>query len=132
MRTESSETVAVRAMADFRAEVSSRRGEDIDLRLEERRIQELANAWAREAMADLKKRADTDSSEVAIEGQRWGNRRVHRGEYQTIFGVFVAGAQRVPTIGPRSRGNSDGLAPRGSSRERTRLGWRASPRGPSP
>src|SRR4029077_4835582 len=32
------------------------------------------------------KGADTDASEVEIEGQRWGNRRVNRGEYQTVFG----------------------------------------------
>src|ERR1700679_290482 len=86
MNNERAESVADRAMRDFRREVSSRSGEDIDLKLEEGRIQELSKAWAREAMAELMKRADTDSSEVEIDGQRWGNRRLHKGEYQTVFG----------------------------------------------
>lgn len=76
-------------MREFRSEVALRSGEDIDLRAEERRIQELANGWGRETMASLMKRADTDSSEVEIEGQRWGNRRVHPGEYQTLFGAVT-------------------------------------------
>lgn len=37
-------------------------------------------------MAVAMKRADTEGSEVAIEGQRWGNRRVYAHEYETVFG----------------------------------------------
>jgi len=73
-------------MAAFRWEVGQRSWDGLDLREEERRVQELAHAWAREAMAEVMKRADTQASEVEIEGQRWGNRRVNRGEYQTVFG----------------------------------------------
>ena len=87
MNTESTETATERAMREFRWEVAARSGAGIDLRDEERRIQELANAWGREAMVAVMKRADTASPEVEIEGKRWGNRRVHPGEYQTVFGV---------------------------------------------
>jgi hypothetical protein len=86
MGIEHEETAATRAMREFRAEMRTKAGEAIDLLVEERRIQEMANAWARETMFETIKRADTDASEVEIEGKRWGNRRAHKGEYETVFG----------------------------------------------
>jgi hypothetical protein len=39
-------------------------------------------------LAEAMGRADTASSEVAIEGKRWGNRRVQKASYQGIFGTM--------------------------------------------
>ena len=86
MDIEQEETAAARTMREFRAEMRAKAGDAIDLVVEERRIQEIANAWARETMAETMKRADTEASEVEIEGKRWGNRRAHKGEYETVFG----------------------------------------------
>lgn len=86
MNSERAETGAEREMRQYRAEASSKRVEEIDLVVEERRIQELLNAWGRERMAEVMRRADTDAPEVEIGRERWGNRRVHKGEYQTVFG----------------------------------------------
>src|SRR5260370_39687108 len=52
----------------------------------ERRVQELANAWGRVQRARAMTRADTDAPEVDIDSLRWGNRRSHPGEYQTVVG----------------------------------------------
>jgi hypothetical protein len=76
-------------MREFRTEMLSKPSEELDLLAEERRVQELANAWAREAMAEVMKRADTSAPEIEIAGQRWGNRRTHRGEYHTVFGPIT-------------------------------------------
>lgn len=89
MTNEIAETAADRAMKEYRAEVATKRAEAIDLLVEERRIQELANAWGRERMAEVLKGADSEAPEVEIDGQRWGNRRVHPGEYQTVFGALT-------------------------------------------
>jgi len=92
MNTERAETAAKRAMREFRTELSSRPSDErdeLDLVVEERRVQELAKAWARETIVEVMKRADTDAPEVEIAGQRWGNRRVQKGEYQTLFGLVT-------------------------------------------
>ena len=60
---------------------------EIDLLAVEREVRALIEARGRELMTTALKQADTSSSEVAIDGQRWGNRRVLRGEYQPAFGV---------------------------------------------
>ena len=73
-------------MAEFRREVTSTGAEGIDLLAIERRVQELANAWGRAAVAEAMKRADTEAPEVTINGERWGNRRVQKGTYATCFG----------------------------------------------
>jgi len=76
-------------MREYREEMRSRSSEGLDLLAEERRVQELSNGWAREAMAEVLRRADTTAPEVEIAGQRWGNRRIHRGEYHTTFGPMT-------------------------------------------
>ena len=89
MKTEQVETAAERAMREFRQEMAQTPCEEIELVREEKRIQELANAWAREAMGEVMKRADTTAPEVDIAGERWGNRRVSKGEYETVFGLIT-------------------------------------------
>jgi hypothetical protein len=53
----------------------------------EEEIRALIDARGRELMGKALKQADTDAPEVEIDGQRWGNRRVHRCEYHSAFGV---------------------------------------------
>lgn len=89
MKTEQTETTAERAMRAFREEMASKSGEEINLLVEERRIQELVNTRGRELTIEVMKRADMDAPEVEINGERWGNRRVQPGEYQTVFGVVT-------------------------------------------
>jgi hypothetical protein len=49
-------------------------------------VQEMANTWGRLQMAVAMRRADSEASEVDIDGQRWGNRRVQAHDYETVFG----------------------------------------------
>ena len=78
-----------RQMRELSEEVERLEAEAVDLEVIERRVQELANGWGRVQMARAMKRADTDAPEVDIDGQRWGNRRSHPGEYQTVFGALT-------------------------------------------
>jgi hypothetical protein len=78
--------VAERALADFRREVKAMPPDGIDLLAVERKVQELLNAQGVAVMREAMARADTDAPEVMIEGERWGNRRVIRGTYTTMFG----------------------------------------------
>jgi hypothetical protein len=81
-------TDAERALRDYAKKVGSMRVEDVDLLSVEEEIRALVEARAREVMAVALKRADTDAPEVEIDGQRWGNRRVERGEYHSMFGAM--------------------------------------------
>jgi hypothetical protein len=73
-------------MNEFRRELTAIAPDAVDLLAIEQRAQELANAWSRAAVAEAMKRADTDAPEVVINGEAWGNRRIHRGTYTTSFG----------------------------------------------
>jgi len=75
-----------RQMRELSEELDGLDADAVDLDVIERRVQELANAWGRVQMKRAMKRADSDAPEVDIDGQRWGNRRTHPGEYQTVFG----------------------------------------------
>ena len=95
-----------RALREYAKKIGSMRVEDIDLLSIEGEVRALAEARAREVMAVALKRADTDAPEVAIDGQRWGNRRVDRGEYLSMFGpmaiersTYQAAAGRRPSRG---------------------------------
>jgi hypothetical protein len=79
-------TAIERQMRELGLELDGLDADAVDLEVIERRVQELANAWGRVQMARAMKVADPSASEVDIDGQRWGNRRSHRGEYQTVFG----------------------------------------------
>jgi len=82
-------TDAERALRDYAKKIGSMGAKDIDLLSIEEEVRVLAEARAMELMAAALKRADTDAPEVEIDGQRWGNRRVERGEYRSMFGVLV-------------------------------------------
>jgi hypothetical protein len=75
-----------RRMHEFSEDLDQLEADAVDLELIERRVQELANEWGRVQMKRALQRADSDTPEVDIDGQRWGNRRSHPGDYQTVFG----------------------------------------------
>lgn len=78
--------VVERALAEFRREVAATDGAEMDLLALERRVQELTNAYGQALMHEVMARADTTAPEITIGGTRWGNRRVTRATYTTIFG----------------------------------------------
>src|ERR1700733_10824991 len=86
MTTTIDTTTIERHMRELGLELDGLDADAVDLEVIERQVQELANAWGRVQMARAMKAADPNASEVDIDGQRWGNRRSHRGEYQTVFG----------------------------------------------
>lgn len=86
MSEETAVTKAEKAMAEFRREVTSTAPDAMDLLAVERRLQEVTKAWGRAVVVEAMKRADTDEPEVTINGERWGNRRVQKGTYETSFG----------------------------------------------
>jgi hypothetical protein len=78
---------AERALRDFRAKVAEMPLEELNLTSIECEVRALTEALGREVMAVALRRADTDAPEVEIDGERWGNRRVLPGEYETVFGA---------------------------------------------
>jgi hypothetical protein len=82
-------TAAERALRDYAKKIDSMGSKDIDLLSIEQEVRVLAEARAMELVAAALKRADTEAPEVEIDGQRWGNRRVERGEYRSMFGVML-------------------------------------------
>jgi hypothetical protein len=85
MNNEAIET-AMRAVADFRREISEMPADTIDLLAVERRVQELTNACGRALMREVMARADASAPEITIGGADWGNRRVTPATYETVFG----------------------------------------------
>jgi hypothetical protein len=61
--------------------------DEMDLVAVENEVRALTEARGRELIAEALKRADTAGAEVEIDGVRWGNRRLQRGEYHSMFGV---------------------------------------------
>lgn len=86
MNHERTETTAESALIKFRNEVRARPPQSCDLVDLERRLQELLNVRGCEIMAEIMKEMDTDAPEVEINGEHWGNRRIVKAEYQTVFG----------------------------------------------
>lgn len=80
-------TDAERALQDYEAKLGTMRAEELDLAAIESEVRALTEARGRELMAAALARADTSAPEVEINGARWGNRRILRGEYQTTFGL---------------------------------------------
>jgi hypothetical protein len=80
-------TDAEEALRAYARKLGSMRHDKMDLTVVEGEIRALIEARGRELMAAALKLADTEAPEVEIGGQRWGNRRVERGEYRTMFGV---------------------------------------------
>jgi hypothetical protein len=87
MTTERAETDAEQALRNYERKLQTMAPAEIDLLAVEREVRALIEARGRELMTTALQQADTSAPEVEIDGQRWGNRRVHRGEYQTAFGV---------------------------------------------
>jgi hypothetical protein len=79
---------AERALSDFRRDLAGMRGDAIDLLAVERRVQDLTNALGCALMREVMARADSSAPEVTISGEDWGNRRVTRGTYETVFGAI--------------------------------------------
>jgi hypothetical protein len=82
-------TDAEHALREYAKKVGSMRVEDLDLLSIEEEVRALVEARAREVMAVALKRADTDAPEVEIDGYRWGNRRLDRCEYRSMFGTVA-------------------------------------------
>jgi hypothetical protein len=78
--------VLARALAEFRREIAATDGDAMDLLAVEQRVQELTNAYGRALMREAMSRADISQPEITIAGARWGNRRVTRATYATVFG----------------------------------------------
>ena len=85
--TDDTRTDGELALSNYEARLRTMQPDSIDLSSIEREVRGLVEARGRELMAEAMSRADTNASEVEIDGQRWGNRRVFRGEYHTSFGV---------------------------------------------
>ena len=65
------------------------RADEVDLlRIEEGIVARLKVIGA-EMMEEAMKTADTDATEILVDGERCGSRRTSRGTYQTIFGAVV-------------------------------------------
>ena len=86
MKTERAATDAERALREYEQKIGTMPSKKMSLISIEEEIRTLTDARARELMAAAFKQADTDAPEIEIDGERWGNRRVHRGEYHTAFG----------------------------------------------
>lgn len=89
MNAERVETVAERELARYREELCAMRSEEVDLLSVEEGIVARLNAIGAELVAEAMKRADTNASEVVIDGERCSSRRTSRGTYQTMFGEIV-------------------------------------------
>lgn len=82
-------TDAERALYDYEQKIEAMPSDKIDLIAAEEEIRALLDARGREMMARVMKQADTKAPDVAIDGQPWGNRRVHQSTYHTCFGEVV-------------------------------------------
>lgn len=86
MKDDRRDTDAERALREYEQRIGTMPPDSLDLMSVEEEIRRLLDARGREMVAVALKRADTQAPEVEIAGQRWGNRRVHPGEYSTAFG----------------------------------------------
>jgi hypothetical protein len=77
---------AQRAIDDFRRELAETEPKDLNCQDLERQVQGLVNALGRELMVEVFRRADVEAPMVTIGGEQWGNRRVTKGTYITLFG----------------------------------------------
>lgn len=77
---------SMRALSEFRRELSAILPSEVDLLSIERRVHEVVNALGAELMATAMQRADAPEPEVVINGEVWGNRRTVKATYVTMFG----------------------------------------------
>jgi len=76
-----------RQMRELSEELATLKPDEVDVDTIEGRVLEMAKAWGRVQMAKAMKRADSDASELDINGERWGNARVTPHDYETVFGT---------------------------------------------
>jgi hypothetical protein len=89
MNAERVETAGERELATYREQIRAMTSDDVDLlRVEEGIVMRL-KAIGAEMMVEAMKQADTDATEIVIDGERCGSRRTSRGTYQTMFGEIV-------------------------------------------
>src|SRR5262245_18614426 len=87
--SETKTTDAERALRQLEARLRAMRPDELDIAAIEDEVRALTEARGRELMSEALARADTTASEIEMDGVRWGNRRVLRGEYHTMFGVVA-------------------------------------------
>jgi len=80
-------TDAEQALREYAERLGTASPGSLDLSEIEDEVRGLLEARGRELMAQALRRADANAPEITIDGARWGNRRIQRGEYQTVFGV---------------------------------------------
>jgi hypothetical protein len=78
-----------RRMRELSEELGSLEADEVDMDAVEVRVLSMAKEWGVAQMAIAMKRADEQASEVEINGERWGNRRVSPHDYDTIFGTVT-------------------------------------------
>src|SRR5580692_9711981 len=78
-----------RQMRQLSEELSRLEPDEVDMDTVEARVLEMATTWARAQLRVALKRADTTTPEVEVNGTRWGNRRVHSHDYETLFGTVT-------------------------------------------
>ncbi len=76
-----------RQMRELSEELATLKPDEVDVDAIEGRVLEMAKAWGRVQMAKAMKRADSDASELEINGERWGNARATPHDYETVFGT---------------------------------------------
>jgi len=89
MNAERVETAGERELATYREQIRAMRSDEVDLLRVEEGIVTRLKAIGAEMMVEAMKQADTDATEVVIDGERCGSRRTSRGTYQTMFGEIV-------------------------------------------
>ena len=94
MKDERIETVGERELATYRTEIRAMRSDEVDLLSVEEGIVKHLKAIGAEMMVEAMKRADSDATEVLIDGERCGSRRTSRGKYQTVFGEIEIEIER--------------------------------------
>jgi hypothetical protein len=77
---------AQRAIDEFRRELAETKLKELDCLALERQVQQLVHGLGRELMSEVLQRADEAAPMVSYEGETWGNRRLTRGTYTTLFG----------------------------------------------
>ena len=88
MNTEQIESPASQLIEAYRREIRALKGQRIDLLNIEENVMRLLARLGAEMISEAMKLADSESAEVVIDGERWGNRRVFPGTYESLFGAI--------------------------------------------
>lgn len=89
MRDERVTTIAEQELGRYREQIRAMSSDEVDLLSVEEGLVSRLKAIGAEMMMEAMKRADTDASEVLVDGERCGSRRSSRGTYQTMFGEIA-------------------------------------------